>query len=110
MNFIVEISDGAQAEADAAFLRHTAYDPNFAGRWLEGLTRAIASLDTFPRRHERVTAEGVGSRETRRLLYRQGRTVYRIIFTLVDTDDDGEDDTVRVLQIRPAAQTQGEQY
>lgn len=109
MNFIVELSDAAQAETDAAFLRHSAYDPDFAGRWLEGLTRAIATLETFPRRHERVSVEGDGGRETRRLLYRQGRMVYRIIFTLTDADDDGEEDTVRVLQIRPATQIQAEQ-
>jgi len=93
INFIVETSDVAQAETEAAYLRLLAYDPAFADRWLEGLTRAITSLETFPRRHERVS---------RCMLYRNGRTVYRIIFTLVDADDDGDEETVRVLQVRSA--------
>lgn len=102
MNFIVETSEVAEAEIEAAFLRLSAYDPEFAGRWLEGLTRAIISLETLPRRHERVQMEGAAGRETRRMLYRNGRTVYRLIFTLVDADDDGEEETVRILQVRPA--------
>ena len=100
MNFIVETTE---AETEAAFLRLSAYDPEFAGRWLEGLTRPIISLETLPRRHERVPMEGAAGRETRRMLYRNGRTVYRIVFTLVDADDDGEEETVRVLQVRSAA-------
>jgi len=102
INFIVETSDVAQAETEAAYLRLLAYDPAFADRWLEGLTRAITSLETFPRRHERVSVEGVAGREARCMLYRNGRTVYRIIFTLVDADDDGDEETVRVLQVRSA--------
>ena len=102
----METSDTAQAEIDAAFLRLSAYDPNFAGRWLEGLTQAIESLETLPRRHERITLKNDG-RETRRMLYRNGRTAYRIIFLLLDNDDDGEEETVRVLQVRSAAQFRG---
>ncbi len=105
MNFIVETSDVAQAEIEAAFLRLSAYDPEFAGRWLEGLARAIESLETLPRRHERVSSEGSAGRETRRMLYRNGRTVYRVIFTMIDADDDGEEETVRVLQVRSASQS-----
>ena len=102
----METSDTAQAEIDAAFLRLSAYDPNFAGRWLEGLTQAIESLESLPRRHERITLKNDG-RETRRMLYRNGRTAYRIIFMLLDNDDDGEEETVRILQVRSAAQFRG---
>jgi hypothetical protein len=36
---------------EGAFLRWSARNPEFAGRWLEGLLRAIAALDRFPTRH-----------------------------------------------------------
>ena len=107
MNFVVETSDTAQAEIDAAFLRLAAYDPDFAGRWLEGLTQALESLELLPRRHEKITLKGSEKRETRRMLYRNGRTVYRIVFMLLDNDDDGEEETVRVLQVRSGAQFRG---
>ena len=107
MNFIVETSDTAQAEIDAVFLHLSAYDPNFAGRWLEGLTQAIESLEILPRRHEKISMKGNEGRETRRMLYRNGRTAHRVVFMLVDNDDDGEEETVRVLQVRSAAQFRG---
>ena len=107
MNFIVETSDAAQAEIEAAFLRLSAYDPDFSGRWLEGLTQALQSLEVLPRRHERVTLKEAAGRETRRMLYRNGRTAYRIVFMLIDNDDDGEEETVRVLQVRSATQFRG---
>lgn len=103
----METSDTAQAEIDAAFLRLSAYDPTFAGRWLEGLTQAIEALETLPRRHEKISLTGQAGRETRRMLYRNGRTVYRVVFILLDNDDDGEEETVRILQVRSAAQFRG---
>lgn len=103
MNFLVDTSEIAQAEIEAIYLRMLGYDPDFAARWLEGLKRALVSLETFPRRNERVSQEGASGRETRRLLYRNGRAVYRIIYLLVDNDDDGEEETVRVLQVRQGA-------
>ena len=103
MNFLVETSDIAQAEIEAIYFRLLAYDTEFAARWLEGLNRALVLLETFPRRNERVSQEGAPGRETRRLLYKNGRAVYRIIYLLVDNDGDGEEETVRVLQVRQGA-------
>ncbi len=104
MSFIVETSDVAEAEIDAAYFRLSARNPEFAGRWLEGIYRKIATLDTFPMSHARVSESDVLGREVRRMLYRNGRTVYRILFTLMDTDGDGEADTVRVLRVLHGAQ------
>jgi plasmid stabilization system protein ParE len=104
VTFRVETTDVADAEIQAAFLRLSAWNPEFAGRWLEGLLRAIDTLDTFPTRHERAPESDVLGREVRRLLYRNGRVVYRVLFFLVDADGDGETDTVRVLHVRHGAQ------
>ena len=45
MTFAVETSDVADAEMQAAFLRLAARDPEFAGRWMEGLLRAVEGLN-----------------------------------------------------------------
>lgn len=102
MNFTVETSDVAEAEIDAAYFRLSARNPEFAGRWLEGVYRIIETPSVFPTRHARVAESDVLGREVRRILYRNGRTVYRILSTLIDGD--GEADTVRVLRVRHGAQ------
>ena len=104
MSFAVETSDVAQAEIEAAFLSLFMRNPKFAERWLEGLNRVIAGLDTFPGRHARVDKGGLQGQKIRGALYRNGRTVYRILFMLLDADGDGEDDTVRVLRVLHGAQ------
>ncbi len=103
MNFTVETSDVADAEIDAAYLQLSARNPEFAGRWLEGIYRTLDTLSLFPTRHARVAESDVLGREVRRMLYRNGRTIYRILFTLIDADGDGEADTVRVLRVRHGA-------
>ena len=99
MNFTVETSDVAEAEIEAVFLSLFLRDTEFAAQWLEGINRVIAALDTFPSRHSRVDESAVIGRETRRVVYRNRQTIYRIPFTLLDADGDGEDDTVRVLRV-----------
>lgn len=104
MNYTVETSDVADAEIDAAYLRLSARNHVFAGRWLEGLYRIIATLDFLPTRHSQVSESAILGREVRRTLYKNGQIVYRILFTLLDTDGDSENDTVRVLRVRHGAQ------
>ena len=104
MSFTVEISDTADAEIDQAYFRLSARNPEFAGRWLDGIYRTIGTLDVFPMRHSHAAESDVLGRETRRMIYRNGRTIYRVLFTLVDADGDGEDDTVRVLRVLYGAQ------
>ena len=104
MNYTVETTEVADAEIEAAFLRLAARDPEFAGRWLEGLLRAIAGLAVFPNRHALAPERHLIRRDVRRLLYRNGRTVYRVLFFLTDADGDGEAETVRILHVRHGAQ------
>ncbi len=104
MSFTVATSEVAEAEIEAVFLSLFLRNPDFAARWLEGLNRVIAALDTFPGRHARVDEGGLQGQEIRRVIYRNGQTVYRILFVLLDADGDGEDDTVRVLRVLHGAQ------
>jgi len=95
LSFTVEVSDTADAEIDQAYFRLSARNLEFAGRWLDGVYRTLGTLDVFPMRHPHAEESDILGRETRRMIYRNGRTVYRILFTLLD----GEDDTVRVLRV-----------
>ena len=104
MNFTVVTSNVAEAEIEAVFLSLFLRNPQFAAHWLEGLNRMIAALDTFPGRHARVDEGWLQGQEVRWEAYRNGRTVYRILFTLVDADGDGVEDTVRVLRVLYGAQ------
>lgn len=114
MNFTVVTSDVAEAEIEAAFLSLFLRNPDLAARWLEGLNRAIAALDTFPGRHSRVDEGKVQGQIVRRVVYRNGKIVYRVLFIVVDADGDGEDDTVRILRVlhgarRPLGQAEDDE-
>lgn len=114
MSFTVETSEVAEAEIDAIFLYLNARNPEFAGRWLIGLNRSLAELSVFPGRHPRVENDTLRGREVRKALYRNGRTVYQILFSLVNEDANGEPDTVRVLHVqngsrRPLGQPEDDQ-
>lgn len=104
MKFTVETSEIAEAEIDAIFLYLNARNPEFAGRWLVGLDRVLAGLSTFPGRHPRVEDDALRGQEVRKALYRNGQTVYQILFELTDLNANGEPETVRVLHVRYAAQ------
>ncbi len=99
MTYDIIWSETAEAEADAAFLWFTRTSPDFARRWYSGLLEVAGSLDEFPTRCPLAPEnEDVPTVEVRHLLYRTGRTVYRIIFCILN------EDTVRILYIRHGAQ------
>lgn len=99
MVYDVIMSEPAESEATEAFLWLNHVAPDFAGRWYEGLLGAIASLATFPKRCPVAPENDEFPDATiRQLLYPQGKTVYRVLFCII------EPDTVRVLHIRHSAQ------
>jgi len=103
--YIVRLSEPAEAEVEAAYLHLMgATSFSFADRWQDGLFQVINGLSLFPLRHEAVQGTGNSQSSARRLVYRQGRVVYRVLFDLVDEDDDGEWDTVVILHVRHGAQ------
>lgn len=103
--YIVRLSEPAEAEIEAAYLHLMgATSFSFADRWQDGLFQVTNGLSLFPLRHEAVQGSDKSQSSARRLVYRQGRVVYRVLFDLVDEDDDGEMETVVILHVRHGAQ------
>ena len=102
MNYRIEISSVAEAEADTTFLKMSqVISPDKARRWYEGLLQAIESLSAMPKRCPLARENKYFSQEIRQILYGRGRNSYRILFTIVEGKDVS---TVRILHIRHAAQ------
>ena len=102
MIYEVITSEPAEAEAAEAYLWLNRVSPEFANRWYSGLLDEIASLDTFPKRCPLAPEnDDFPDTEVRHLIYRQGKTVYRILYCIL------EPDTVRVLHIRHGARKYG---
>jgi plasmid stabilization system protein ParE len=108
MNYRIEISSVAEAEADSAFLRLSQISSSVkASQWYVGLLEAIASLSQMPKRCPLARENEHFSQELRQLLYGRGRNSYRVIFTILEGQDIS---TVRILHIRHAyQQTIGEE-
>lgn len=102
MQYRIEISSVAEAEADSAFLwMSQVTSSEIASRWYEGLLKAIESLSEMPKRCPLARENDYFTKEIRQLLYGRGRSAYRILFTVVEAKDVS---TVRILHIRHAAQ------
>jgi plasmid stabilization system protein ParE len=99
MNYHVEFTDVAEMETEAILLWINGQSPDRAGRWQEGLEQAVSSLSEFPRRCGLAPENSHFQAEIRQLLFGS----YRILFTLLDLDGDGEEETVRILHVRHGA-------
>jgi len=102
MNYRVDISSIAESEADQAFLQLSQRTSSeYAKQWYTGLLNTIASLSQMPKRCSLARENSYFSQEIRQLLYGRGRNAYRILFTILETEDSS---TVRILHIRHAYQ------
>ncbi|PZD71052.1 hypothetical protein C1752_08255 [Acaryochloris thomasi RCC1774] len=100
MNYEIELSSIAEAEADNAFLQISKFtSSDNAKRWYTGLLKAIESLSTMPNRCPLARENEYFSQEIRQLLYGRGRNSYRVIFTVLESTP-----AVRILHIRHASQ------
>ena len=99
MNYAVEFTDVADMEVQDILLWIMGRDPNGAKRWQEGLETAAESLSMFPRRCPLAPENEAFNVEVRQLLY----GAYRVLYTLIDSDGDGENDTARILHVRHGA-------
>src|SRR5579872_4000254 len=99
MSYRVEISEAAEAEAEAAYLWMLRRSPSAAARWYEGLLAAIGSLDEFPHRCPVARESHPFEREIRQLLYGKGRGAYRVLFAIVEPAGIAEQPVVRILHV-----------
>ena len=100
MSYHVEFTDVADMEAENILLWIMGRTPERAQRWQDGLEKAVQSLEDFPGRCAVVSELSTPNRQVRQLLY----GAYRLLFTLLDTNGDGELDTTRILHVRHGAQ------
>jgi plasmid stabilization system protein ParE len=99
VTFRVEFTEVADMEVHDTFLWLLGRSPKHAGQRQEGLEQAIRSLTEFPSRCPLAPESDAFEVEVRQLLYRS----HRILFTLVDVDEDGDLDTVGILHVRHGA-------
>jgi len=100
MSYQVEFTDVADMEVENILLWIMGRAPERAERWQGGLEKAVASLEEFPGRCVLVPEVSTPERQVRQLLY----GAYRLLFTLLDTNGDGDLDTVRILHVRHGSQ------
>jgi len=100
MSYHVEFTDVADMEVEAIFLWIMGRPLERAERWQDGLEKAVQSLEDLPNRCALVPGASTPERQVRQLLYGG----YRLLFTLLDTNGDGDLDTVRILHVRHGAQ------
>lgn len=98
----VRLSEGAEGEIESAFDFLFARDPNLAIEWRRWLIDAVTGLSEMPRRYPLSADSEPAGIEIRYLLYKFRRIVYRVTYTIRDTDT--EQAFVRILRLRHTAQ------
>lgn len=96
-NYRVIIQPEAQQGIETAYIWFGNNSPRKGRAWLEGLYKAIMSLEKMPSRCSLAFENDFFDQEIRQLMYGKGRSTYRILFTIVD-------DTVQILFVRHASQ------
>lgn len=99
MTYDVLFTETAEKEIDDIFLWLVARSTRYAADWVRGLHDGIETLREFPNRCPLARESLLFDSPVRQLLYGKRR----ILFTLVDSDGDGELDTVRILHVRHGA-------
>ena len=99
----VRLSEPAEADIDNIFQFLFMRDPRLAERWRVLLTEAVESLSHFPHRCSYAPENGRFDREIRQLWFGSRRSVYRLVYTVIE-DADSETFAVRILRVRHHAQ------
>ncbi len=99
----IQLSEPAEAEIDALVLRQARFSPEAASRLHEGLLSSLRSLSQMPGRCAFAPENGMFDREVRQLIYRQGKTIFRILFCIFEARED-EPAFVYILRVRHGAQ------
>jgi plasmid stabilization system protein ParE len=97
MTYRVKLTAVAERDVDEAFRRIHKEAPLQAERWLYRLFEAISSLSEMPTRCSIIAETPELGREVRHLLFGKRSGVYRILFDIQETSEEGP--RVRVLRI-----------
>lgn len=104
----VEVAEPAEVEMDNAFYHLLLRSPQAADQLRDGFAEAIRSLSQMPGRCGLAPENGKLDQPIRQLLYRHGRTTYRILFVTFDAVQGGPEDNapalVRVIRVLHGAQ------
>ncbi|CCQ58878.1 MULTISPECIES: type II toxin-antitoxin system RelE/ParE family toxin [Crocosphaera] len=93
----VIIQPEAEQGIKEAYYWISSYSPRNARSWLEGIYKAIMTLEQMPLRCSVAFENNFFEEEIRQLLYGKGKNTYRILFTVVEQ-------TVHILYVRHSAQ------
>lgn len=93
----VIIQPEAEEGIKQAYFWASNYSPRQTRNWLEGLHKAILSLEQMPMRCSLAFENNFFESEIRQLVYGKGRNTYRILFTVTEK-------TVQILFVRHSAQ------
>jgi plasmid stabilization system protein ParE len=96
MKYRIVFQPRAETELVEAYRWMSAQSPARAARWLDGIQRAIDSLETHPTRCPLAPENEMSAAEVRQLLYGKRRGIYRIVF-IIGTD------TVHIVSVRHGA-------
>jgi len=103
----VRLTEPAEAEIEAEHARLSELvSPQYADRWRTALVIEVRRLALFPARHEIAPENDVYDVEVRRMLYhgpagrrRRGGVAYRVLFYIVEPNEDEPQGVVRVLHV-----------
>jgi plasmid stabilization system protein ParE len=94
------VTDVAAEEAEQAYLwLSQAVSLEYAKRWYSGLLAEIAKLPETARHWPLARENDRYDVEVRRLLYRSGRSAYRILYQIFEPLESSEPGVVRVLHV-----------
>lgn len=99
MSYRVTFQPRALANLEAQYQYIAEHNPTAAARWFNGIVKALEGLADFPERCPIARESEIAGREIRQLLYGRRSGVRRAYFAI-------ENDTVRILCIRHAAQAE----
>ena len=104
MTYRIDLSEAAEAEAFAAYLWISRRSPEFAGRWYNGLLKAIEDLVLFPRSWQAAPEYGPN---VRRMLYGTGGNRYRLLYLIIEPEEGQEEGIIRILHVYHGARQIG---
>lgn len=93
MSYAVFVTANAKGNLRHYYDHAARQAPDAAARWLDRFEAALATLSENPERCALAPENQRVAPEVRQLLFGKGRSVFRVLFTIVD-------DHVRVLHIR----------